>query len=106
MASILLGLFIIFDLWWMILGFSIWLTWFPPKGITLRLLVLLAAALAASWRFQVVRPWDFYHEGDGSRPGWEPVQMASLTTVISFVSAMVSVALSSFIVRRSVTART
>jgi hypothetical protein len=47
----------------------------------------------ASWRFQTARPFDVYHESDGSMPGWEPVHLLSLTTIISCVTALVSVAL-------------
>jgi hypothetical protein len=103
-AALFLGLFTVFELWPYLLGFSIWLTWFPPRSVlgwVCLLVFALAVGFAASWRFQTARPWDFYHEADGSRPGWEPVHMASVTTIISCLTALASVALSGFLTRRS-----
>ena len=103
LAAIPLGLFLIFDLWWIILGFSIWVTWFLPRKISGWLFILVIAGVSgiiASWRFQVVRPWDFYHEADGSMPGWEPVHMASLTTAVSCITAAISVMITSLVFTR------
>jgi hypothetical protein len=93
-AALTLALFTVFDFWPCLLAFSGWIALFPPRspGAWAALLVCaFAAGLAASWHFQTERPWDVYHEEDGSMPGWEPVHMISLTTTISCVSAIVSV---------------
>ena len=62
--------------------------------------IALCAGFAASWLFQWIRPFDFYHESDGSHPGWEPVHMASTTTVLALLVAFASITGASFLVRR------
>ena len=101
-AVLFLGFFIILYLWWMLLGFSIWLTWFYPKNITSWSILIIAAALATltvSWRFQVVRPWTFDDPDPLATPEVVTIHMMSLTTLISFVTVLSSVMLSARLLR-------
>jgi hypothetical protein len=51
-------------------------------------IIILAAGLLGSYLFQTVRPFDFYHETNGSRPGWEPFILLSLTTAIALLTSL------------------
>jgi hypothetical protein len=96
-------LFAFGSLWEIILFFGAWIVFLPPKGLkswSLLFLISLAAGLYVSWTFQSVRPFDVYHEEDGSKPGWEPVYMASPTTVICCAATAISVALTALILSR------
>ena len=95
-VALVIGGVVILYLWPIVLAFGIWQAWFLPRACIHLFIYGFAACIAgviASWRFQTARPFDFYHESDGSMPGWEPVQLISLTTIISCTTALVSVAL-------------
>jgi hypothetical protein len=94
--------FILFDLWPLLLCFSIWLTWFPPKrpsGWCTLLLFALVGGVIASWRFQIVGPLDFHH-GDEIKHGSEVVHMASMTTWMTCFTAVASVVLAHVVFQR------
>ena len=95
-VALIIGGVVILYLWPIVLAFGVWQTWFLPRARIHLFIFGFAASLAgviASWRFQTARPFDVYHESDGSMPGWEPVHLFSLTTIISCTTALVSVAL-------------
>ena len=72
--------------------------WVPRHYLSWSIVFVLAVLIGVlgSWSFQSIRPFDFYHEADGSMPGWEPVRMYSQTTVKCCLIALVSVVGSAF----------
>jgi fatty acid desaturase len=64
------------------------------------IVIALCSGIVASWLFQHIRPFDLYHEGDGSRPGWQPVQMASSITLIALLASLAAIAGSALLSRR------
>jgi hypothetical protein len=64
----------------------------PMKGAgTLLIVMSLTSGILGSWLFQTVRPFDWYHEPDGSMPGWEAVAVFSDITVRCCFVALVAV---------------
>lgn len=64
LAILFLTMFIVSEMWPLVLGFGLWIGCFPPvnpRGWAVLTLAAFAAALIASWRFQTLRPWDLYH---------------------------------------------
>jgi hypothetical protein len=102
-AAIWLAFYAMFRLWPFVLFFGVWIAAFPPVRREMWLLLSLATCIAGvcvSWLFQTDRPFDFYHETDGSMPGWEPVHMVSWATALICLSIFLAVTLSTLFIRR------
>ncbi len=100
LAAFALCWLVLFYLWYVLLFFGFWVALLPPRGL-LAWFAFSAAAVAAGFlassTFQVVRPWDFEHEAVPSAP--PPVQMVSLTTLLSCITALLSTAICLWLVR-------
>ena len=100
-AASLLGLFVLSGLWYVLLFFGCWIALLPPAtpwhGWFFSWVAILAGLLASD-RFQTLGPWDFDHNSVPNIP--PPVQMVSLTTLVCCLTAVLSTALCSWVVRR------
>jgi hypothetical protein len=63
----------------------------PKKRRITLAFIILAAGLLGSYLFQTIRPFDFYHEANGSRPGWEPFALLSRTSAIAVLTSLSAV---------------
>ena len=111
LATLFLGWFVLSNLWWVVLFFGAWAAVFPPQRRLAWGAFLLVAALAglfASRAFQQVRPWDFGYDGsprsdeavESVATSPPPVQMASLTTSLSCITALSSATFCALALRR------
>ncbi len=103
-AAFILGLFILFGHWYVLLFFSGWIAFFPPRRLLswfIFSLAAVAAGLLASYSFQVTRPWDFDHDPEPTPP--PVVEMVSTTTCVSCITAVFSTVICSIIVRHRFT---
>ena len=101
MAAFFLFWFVLFGCWHVLLFFGAWVAAFPPRrwlSWLLFLLAAVAAGLLASQSFQQVRPWDFEHDEVPLPP--PPVEMVSLTSLVSCTTAVVGTAACLLLVRR------
>ncbi len=98
------ALFGMFVLCPVVIVLGVWIALFPPRT-PLRWIFLSIASgsvgIWASWLYQFERPFDWYHEADGSMPGWEPVHMASPTTFGAALAGIATIIVVSLIYLRS-----
>lgn len=100
LAAFFLFWVVLFGSWHVLLFFGLWVMLNPPRGLLARLVYSFAAFVAgllASSTFQTARPWDFDH--DAVPPPTLPVQIVSLTTLLSCITAVASTAFCLWLVR-------
>ena len=101
MAAFFLGLFIIGALGYLLVFFGWWVAFFPPRRLLswfAFLLAAVAAGLLASYLFQVASPLEFDHDADPTPP--PVVEMVSLTTCVSCITAVFSTITCYLLIRR------